>query len=330
MQFRQLGTTGIPVSIVSFGAGPVSGLLTGGQVDLQRAVVAKAVALGINWFDTAATYGNGQSELSLGTALASVKTDQPLHVATKVRVDLTATSDLRQSVLASVQQSLARLKRSRITLLQIHNSITLNRNDQPTSITPDDVLGPRGILEGMHEARDAGWIEHFGLTGIGEADALRTVMQSREFAAIQAPVHLLNPSALRETPPALCDPDYGGFLRTAHELGMGIFAIRVFAAGALLSAEPSAHTFKTPFFPLDLYRRDEVRTRKLTAYYGSALNVREMALRYVLSQPEISSAIIGFGEIEHVQEAVRTTQREPLSSAELLQVEAVRNSVADP
>lgn len=145
--------------------------LTGGQVDLQRAVVAKAVELGINWFDTAATYGNGRSELSLGTALANVKTDQPLHVATKVRVDLTTTSDLRQSVLASVQQSLARLKRFRITLLQIHNSITWNRNDQPTSITPDDVLGPRGILEGMHEARDAGWIEHFGLTGIGEADA---------------------------------------------------------------------------------------------------------------------------------------------------------------
>ena len=58
--------------------------------------------------------------------------------------------------------------------------------------------------------------------------------------------------------------------------------------------------------------------------------MRELALRYVLSQPEISSAIIGFGEIEHVLEAVRTTQREPLSSAELLQVEAVRNSVADP
>lgn len=62
---------------------------------------------------------------------------------------------------------------------------------------------------------------------------MRTVMQSREFAAIQAPFHLLDPSTLRETPPALCDPDYGGFLRAAHELGMGIFAIRVFAAGGI-------------------------------------------------------------------------------------------------
>ena len=65
MQYRPLGTTGISVSTVSFGAGPVSGLLTGDAVDTQRAVVQRAVELGVNWFDTAAGYGNGQSELHL-------------------------------------------------------------------------------------------------------------------------------------------------------------------------------------------------------------------------------------------------------------------------
>lgn len=329
MRFRPLGATGIPVSIVSFGCGPVSGLLTGSQIDMQKLVVAKAIEVGINWFDTAATYGNGQSELSLGNALFGVDSDQPLHVATKVRVNLTTDSDLRPLVLASIQQSLARLKRSSVTLLQIHNSITWNRNDLPTSITPDDVLGPQGILAGLHEAREAGWVEHFGLTGIGNADALRTVMQSGHFAAIQAPVHLLNPSALRETPIKLCDPDFGGFLRTAHEMGMGIFAIRVFAAGALLGAAPSAHTLKTPFFPLDLYQRDVNRVRKLEEHWGTAA-VRETALRYVLSQPEIASAIVGFGEVGHVLDAKRIAQLEPLSSGELLEIEGQRNSVLSP
>ena len=325
MQYRPLGTTGISVSAVSFGAGPVSGLLTGDAVDIQRAVIQRAIQLGVNWFDTAAGYGNGQSERHLGAALAGIRSDQPLHVATKFRVQLTTQTDLRPLVVESVKESLSRLNLPRVTLLQIHNSITRNRLDQPTSITPEDVLGPRGLLAGMQEVRAAGWVDQFGLTGIGDAEALCNVMRSREFATIQAPVHFLNPSALRETPRELCDPDFGGFLRTAHELGMGIFAIRVFAAGALLGAEPSPHTFKTPFFPLDLYRRDEARVRQLTERLGSLSNIRELVLRYVVSLPEITSAIIGLGHVNHVAEAARIAEMPRLSREELMSLDKLRN-----
>ena len=328
MQYRPLGITGISVSSIAFGAGPVSGLLTGDVVDTQRAVVERAIQLGVNWFDTAAGYGNGQSERHLGAALAGIRSDQPLHVATKFRVQLTTQTDLRPLVVESVKESLSRLNLPRVTLLQIHNSITRNRLDQPTSITPEDVLGPRGLLAGMQEVRAAGWVDQFGLTGIGDAEALCNVMRSREFATIQAPVHFLNPSALRETPRELCDPDFGGFLRTAHELGMGIFAIRVFAAGALLGAEPSPHTFKTPFFPLDLYRRDEARVRQLIERLGSLSKIRELVLRYVVSLPEITSAIIGLGQVNHVAEAVRIAEMPRLSREELMSLDKLRNSDA--
>jgi aryl-alcohol dehydrogenase-like predicted oxidoreductase len=80
MQFRPLGSTGLAVSAVSFGAGPVSGLMTSAVSDNQRAVIARAIALGVNWFDTAATYGDGRSESSLGEAFSGIRTDQPLHV----------------------------------------------------------------------------------------------------------------------------------------------------------------------------------------------------------------------------------------------------------
>lgn len=76
--------------------------------------------------------------------LSGIRSDQPLHVATKVRVQLTTQTDLRPLVVASVKESLSRLNLPRVTLLQIHNSITLNRLDQPTSITPEDVLGRAG------------------------------------------------------------------------------------------------------------------------------------------------------------------------------------------
>ena len=327
MLFRPLGSTGISVSAIAFGAGPVSGLMTSATSDKHRAVVAKAIELGVNWFDTAATYGNGQSEANLGDALANIRCDNPIHVATKVRVMPTDQGDLRSLVVRSVKESLSRLRLPRVTLLQIHNSITHRRNDQPTSITPEEVVGPKGLLAGMEDVRSAGLVDHFGLTGIGDADALRTVICSSRFATIQAPFHMLNPSTLIETPANLCDPDYGGFLREAHELGMGLFAIRVFAAGALLGAEPSSHTLQTPFFPLPLYQRDVARVRELEQLLGTSQTVREIALRYVLSQSAFASAIIGFGATTHVEEAVRLVEMGGLPAAELSRIEELIKSI---
>ncbi|MEK6258681.1 MAG: aldo/keto reductase [Planctomycetota bacterium] len=305
MRYRPLGTTGLSVSELSFGAGPVSGLMTGDSREDQRAVVARAIELGINWFDTAAGYGAGRSEESLGLALESLRPPQPIHVATKVRLLLNGETDLRPLVAASVRESLRRLRLPRVTLLQVHNSITPHRGDEPTSITPDDVLGPRGVLAAMEDLRAEGLVDHFGLTGIGDPDSLRLVLHSGRFATIQAPFHLLNPSALVAVPPDFTETNYGGFLRDAHDLGMGIFAIRVFAAGALLGAPPSAHTLKTPFFPLSLYERDVARATQLRETLDPQQSLQQLALRYVLSQPEIASAIIGFGAVEHVEEGVR-------------------------
>ena len=214
-------------------------------------------------------------------------------------------TDLRPLVVASVRESLRRLRLPRVTLLQVHNSITPRRGDEPTSITPDDVLGPRGMLAAMEDLRAEGLVDHFGLTGIGHPDSLRLVLRSNRFATIQAPFHLLNPSALVAVPPDFTETNYDGFLRDAHELGMGIFAIRVFAAGALLGAPPSAHTLKTPFFPLSLYERDIARANQLRETLKPPQSLQQAALRYVLSRPEIASAIIGFGAVSHVEEAVQ-------------------------
>ena len=68
MQYRTLGRTGLEISVVSFGAGPISTLMVGNEGDRQRCVVEYAIEQGVNWFDTAATYGGGQSEANLGRA----------------------------------------------------------------------------------------------------------------------------------------------------------------------------------------------------------------------------------------------------------------------
>src|SRR5262249_8864732 len=69
MQYRVLGRTGLEVSVIALGAGPVPALMTGGDAEAQRATVARALEVGINWFDTAPGSGAGASESNLGRAL---------------------------------------------------------------------------------------------------------------------------------------------------------------------------------------------------------------------------------------------------------------------
>ena len=60
MQKRRLGRTGLEVSILGYGAGAVGGLFTKGAAADQERAVARAIDAGINYFDTAALYGNGE------------------------------------------------------------------------------------------------------------------------------------------------------------------------------------------------------------------------------------------------------------------------------
>jgi aryl-alcohol dehydrogenase-like predicted oxidoreductase len=311
MQYRKLGTTGIRISTVSFGAGPVPALMTAeSPLDLQQSVIAHALEAGINWFDTAATYGAGQSERSLGRALGALG-HPPVHVATKVRVPRELLDDIAAFVRESVDASLSRLGLPRVTLIQLHNSITASRGDLPTSITPDDVLGPGGVLEGLERVRLEGKTTLLGLTGIGDVSALIDVARSRAFATLQAPYHVLNPSAGDVESPDFTEARYGNIIAECDRLGMGVLAIRVFAGGALAGAPPSAHTQTTPFFPLAVYERDRELAARLEQEMPAelALPPRELAVRFVLSHAGVASALIGFSEANQIDEAIRAAEK---------------------
>ncbi len=302
MQYRTLGRTGIKVSAISFGAGPVSGLMTGTDATAQREVVAAAIEAGINWFDTAPGYGAGSSEANLGRALSEIKPPQPIHIATKVRIPLDSTEPIADLIRRSVDESLQRLRVSSVTLLQLHNGITMGRGDEPASITPDDILSRGGVADAFDRLRDEGIIRHSGLTGTGQPIAMKAVIRSGRFDTVQTPYNALNPSAGATSPIQPGDTDYGNILADCAEMQMGVFAIRVFAAGALLGQVPSAHTLKTPYFPLDLYQRDAARAELLRDELGNGESMTEFALRFVLSHSAVSSAIIGFGSPSHVAE----------------------------
>jgi aryl-alcohol dehydrogenase-like predicted oxidoreductase len=323
MQYRPLGSTGLRVSAVSFGAGPVSGLMTGPPRAEQATVVRHAIEAGINWFDTAAGYGAGESERNLGLALRETGLAARVHVATKVRLASDDLFDVRGAVQRSFTASLERLQTQSVTLLQLHNSITHERGDEPTSVTPADVLGRDGVLAAFEELRRDGLVQHLGLTGIGHPEALRTVIHSSAFATVQTPYHVLNPSACRRMPPSFTETNYGNILADCAQQRMGVFAIRVYAAGALIGAEPSAHTRKTPFFPLALYERDRQRAERLAGALAGRIAMTELALRFVLSRADIASAIVGFANPSQIDEASRCVAEGPLPEDLLARLHAL-------
>jgi aryl-alcohol dehydrogenase-like predicted oxidoreductase len=91
---------------------------------------------------------------------------------------------------------------------------------------------------------------------------------------------------------------------------MGVLAIRVLAGGALAGNPPSPHTFKTPFFPLSLYERDKQRAARLQQRLGPMRCLPQEAIHFALAHPQIHSAIIGFGDVWQIEEALGALESE--------------------
>jgi aryl-alcohol dehydrogenase-like predicted oxidoreductase len=315
VDYAILGSTGLRVSRLAFGAGPVSGVMVEEDARRQEALVRRVLDAGVNWIDTAATYGDGRSEQAVGASLAALGAAGDVHIATKVRLFEHQLSDIRAAVRESVAASLQRLCVKQVTLLQVHNSITARRGDEPTSLTPNDVLGPGGLLEALGQLREDGVVRFFGLTAIGQPGPLREVIESGQFHTIQVPYNLMNPSAGQDVPADFQEANYGNVIAAAALEQMGVFVIRVYAGGVLTGSPPSRHTLTTKFFPMELFKRDELRVAKLRDMRLGDIAVKELALRYSLSHPSATSAIVGFGEPGHVDEAVRYLNAGPLSDA---------------
>src|SRR4029450_2508332 len=112
MQWRAFGRTGMQLSVLGFGCGAVGGLMVRGDAADQERTVARALATGVNYFDTAVQYGDGASETNLGRVLGALKPDEAI-VGTKVRLRVPDFGRIREAVADSLDGSLRRLGRER-------------------------------------------------------------------------------------------------------------------------------------------------------------------------------------------------------------------------
>ena len=318
MQYRTIGRTGLRVSEIGFGCGNNAVLMVKASYEEQLKAVRHALDLGINYFDTAFAYGLGRSEENLGRILNELKA--PAVVSTKIRLEPDDLSDVKAATIRAVEAGLERLQRNRVDFIQLHTRVTAERGaEKRFSLTPADVLGPNGVVEGFKAMRDRNKVDHFGFSGLGDARALHELVDSGEFHAFQAYYNLLNPSAGQTVPPGFSALDYGLIIDRAAAKGMGAFVIRVLAAGALTS-DPSAGggSSPEPLSPGSDYSLDLERAKKVK----SALNLQgkeltQAAICFGLMKPEVSTVLVGFSNATHIDEAIGCSGAPGLSQEQL-------------
>ena len=318
MRYRTIGKTGVKISEIGFGCGNNAVLMVRASHEDQVKAVRHALDRGINFFDTAFAYGFGKSEENLGGILKELGAE-PV-ISTKIRLEADCLSDVRAATIRAVEAGLARLQRGRVDFVQLHTRVTLARGmGKRFSLTPQDVLGPTGVIEGFKTMRDRGKVGHFGFSGLGDPKALHELVDSGEFHGFQAYYNLLNPSAGQPVPKAFSAQNYGLIIDRAAAKGMGAFVIRVLAAGAL-TADPSTGggSSPEPLSPGSDYSLDLQRAEKVKAALGvSGKELTQAAIRFGLMKQEVSTVLVGFSNTTHIDEAVACSGAPPLSDNEM-------------
>ncbi len=315
MERRKLGKTGLEVSTLGFGCGNVGGLMIRGTPAEQERAVARALELGINYFDTAPAYGDGESERNLGRVLRTLRA--PVLVGTKFRIEPpTDHGRVGEAVAASLEASLGRLQMERVDLLQLHNLVA--DDGAPGTLSARLVL--EDVVPAMERLRRAGKIRFLGITALGGTAALHRVVGARVLDTVQVCYNLLNPSAGVAMSPGYPAQDFAGLLDRARETATGVIGIRVLAAGTLSGVEsrhPIAAPSVDPIASGRDYAADVRRAQRLAALVkeGHAGSVIEAALRFAIGHAAVSTVLVGYSSLDQLEYAARCVEKGPLPPA---------------
>jgi L-galactose dehydrogenase/L-glyceraldehyde 3-phosphate reductase len=328
MEYRQLGRTGLEVSTLGFGCGAVGGLLIKGDRKEMVRVVARAVELGVTYFDTARSYGNGVSETNLGLVLEELKPN--VLVGTKVQLAANDLQDIEQAIIDSLEGSLQRLKRDHVDLFQLHNCIALERKPERSWLGLDD-LAP--AVQAFQKLQRQGKIRYWGINGLGETEALQQAVASIPASSIQCCFNLINPSAGLPSPAGFPYQDYRQLIDAAAANQLGIIAIRVLAGGAL-SGSAARHANATlsvdPVAAGQSFAEDVQQSRlfQFLLQEEHASSLVEAAIRFASGKLEVSTVLIGISHMQQLEQAVDYIAKGPLPAEALDRLKQVWASYA--
>lgn len=315
MKTTTLGSSGLRVSRVAFGAWQLGG--DRGRFDEAVAVTAirRARDLGVNFFDTAQAYGFGASERLLGTALRSelVHNRNQLVIATKGGLRMTDAGLVRdagaQSLRAGVDASLTALGVDHIDLYQVH--------------WPDPKVPAAETAGALRELVAEGKIGHVGVSNY-------SAVQMAEFAAtlpvetVQPPYHLFR---RREV-----EHDVLPYAR-AHDVGVLVYG--PLAHGLLTGTMREDTTFgsddwraTSPMFSGEGFQHNLAAVRALEKFARErGVTVSQLAIAWTLANPAVHVAIVGARQADHVQDSLAAADLS-LSRSDLVEIDRIMAAAA--
>jgi len=304
MEYRNLGKTGLKVSVISVGAMTFTekGWRTAGSMPFSeiKRVVDYAVDKGVNLFDTADIYAFGESEELLGRALGDRINE--VIIATKVRGVMSDDPNdrglSRYHIFRSVENSLKRLGRDYIDLYQVH----WWDNSTPIEETVDALndLVRQGKVRYVGISDFAGW-------QIAKSVSLQRCKGYAPFVSAQMYYSLLGRDIEAEVVPA------------CRDLGLGILAWSPLAGGFLTGKysrnkpfpEDSRYSrMEKPFLRFDIQKAYSVveQLESLASKYGAT--VSQVALNWVRSKDFVSSIIVGVRSLKQLEDNLASVEWE--------------------
>ncbi len=296
MKYRPLGRTGLRVSELSLGGLFVSAL--GGEFEQSRGAVCRALERGVNYIDTAPGYAN--SEEVLGKILRDVTL--PVVLSTKLggRPQPFEPQNPRH-LYQSVDESLRLLGRDVIDILMIHEPDRPGQYDWWSGWPA--ITGP--VLDVLADLKARGKIRYTGLGGTTAYEICR-VMRTGLFDVV---LTAYNYSLLwREAEIEL--------LPLAKQLGMGVVIGSPLQQGALATR----HDLTMPWL-------SQPRRNQLAALYelveAEGIPLPELGLRFVLSNPDIATVLMGARSTAEVEQNVAAVEKGPLPSKLVAQLNEI-------
>jgi len=223
---RRLGRSGIDVPLLGFGCG--TSFFNVYNAETGAAALNQAIDLGINYVDTANSYGDGKSEAMCGPVVE--KRRKEIILITKLK-DRTADGAMRQ-----LEQSLKRLRTDRVDLVHVHR---VDTDEDLAKIEAKD-----GVLEVLYRLREQKAVRCIGITAHADPAPLAKAIDRNDFDCVQFPLNaaLSGISLAGFKPPHPGERTYcfeSVVLPVALRKKMGILAMKVFVQGKLLGQGPS-------------------------------------------------------------------------------------------